>query len=214
MTTVTLSLVSHTNVGKTTVARTLLRRDVGEVLDQAQCGYAAVTTGEWCRAFAELGRDPDRRREWGASGRRTVERHFSVRVQAVRLAGLFRALGATFIKVGQIMSTRPDLIPVHIIKALEHLQDDPVRVEGDRWNVDEKMPGEIDEGLVRPSEAIQTDLHEGIQQGNRRGLIAVGDVAVAAGIAIQQFIPEDMEISVEDCLPSDLNRVAWGFDGR
>lgn len=34
MITVTLSLVSHTNVGKTTLARTLLRRDVGEVLDQ------------------------------------------------------------------------------------------------------------------------------------------------------------------------------------
>ena len=34
-TVVTLSLVAHTNVGKTTLARTLLRRDVGEVLDQA-----------------------------------------------------------------------------------------------------------------------------------------------------------------------------------
>ncbi|MDX1630256.1 MAG: DUF3482 domain-containing protein [Thermoanaerobaculia bacterium] len=32
---ITLSLVSHTNVGKTTLARTLLRRDVGEVLDRA-----------------------------------------------------------------------------------------------------------------------------------------------------------------------------------
>ncbi|MEM8960436.1 MAG: DUF3482 domain-containing protein [Acidobacteriota bacterium] len=32
---VTLALVSHTNVGKTTLARTLLRRDVGEVLDRA-----------------------------------------------------------------------------------------------------------------------------------------------------------------------------------
>ena len=31
----TLSLVSHTNVGKTTLARTLLRRDVGEVRDEA-----------------------------------------------------------------------------------------------------------------------------------------------------------------------------------
>lgn len=30
-----LALVSHTNVGKTTLARTLLRRDVGDVLDQA-----------------------------------------------------------------------------------------------------------------------------------------------------------------------------------
>ncbi len=35
MGTVTLSLISHTNVGKTTLARTLLRRDIGEVLDQA-----------------------------------------------------------------------------------------------------------------------------------------------------------------------------------
>ena len=33
--TVVLSLVSHTNVGKTTLARTLLRRDVGEVRDAA-----------------------------------------------------------------------------------------------------------------------------------------------------------------------------------
>ncbi len=38
--------------------------------------------------------------------------------------GLFRALGATFVKVGQIMSTRPDLFPPHLIRALETLQDD------------------------------------------------------------------------------------------
>jgi ubiquinone biosynthesis protein len=37
---------------------------------------------------------------------------------------LFRQLGATFIKVGQIMSTRPDLLPEHITHALVHLQDD------------------------------------------------------------------------------------------
>ncbi len=32
---ITLSLISHTNTGKTTLARTLLRKDVGQVLDQA-----------------------------------------------------------------------------------------------------------------------------------------------------------------------------------
>jgi hypothetical protein len=32
---ITLSLISHTNVGKTTLARTLLRRDIGEVRDAA-----------------------------------------------------------------------------------------------------------------------------------------------------------------------------------
>ncbi|MSP63649.1 MAG: AarF/ABC1/UbiB kinase family protein [Myxococcales bacterium] len=42
---------------------------------------------------------------------------------AACVLALFRDLGATFIKVGQIMSTRPDLLPPHIIHALETLQD-------------------------------------------------------------------------------------------
>lgn len=42
---------------------------------------------------------------------------------AQRLAELLVALGATFVKVGQIMSTRPDLFPPHIIRALTRLQD-------------------------------------------------------------------------------------------
>ncbi len=41
-----------------------------------------------------------------------------------RIAELLVALGATFVKVGQIMSTRPDLFPRHIIDALTRLQDD------------------------------------------------------------------------------------------
>jgi ubiquinone biosynthesis protein len=42
---------------------------------------------------------------------------------AHRLAALMIALGATFVKVGQIMSTRPDLFPPHVIRALTRLQD-------------------------------------------------------------------------------------------
>ena len=42
---------------------------------------------------------------------------------ADRLVRLMVSLGATFVKVGQIMSTRPDLFPPHIIKALTRLQD-------------------------------------------------------------------------------------------
>jgi GTPase Era involved in 16S rRNA processing len=44
-----LSLVSHTNVGKTTLARTLLGRDIGEVLDQAH-----VTATAESHAMIEL----------------------------------------------------------------------------------------------------------------------------------------------------------------
>src|SRR5215831_17259431 len=39
------------------------------------------------------------------------------------IVDLFRQLGATFIKVGQIMSTRPDLIPEYVSRALAELQD-------------------------------------------------------------------------------------------
>jgi hypothetical protein len=51
VTVVTLSLVSHTNVGKTTLARTLLRRDVGEVRDEAHVtetaeGHVLIETPE------------------------------------------------------------------------------------------------------------------------------------------------------------------------
>ena len=41
MTTITLTLVSHTNAGKTTLARTLLARDVGEVRDAPHVTTAA-----------------------------------------------------------------------------------------------------------------------------------------------------------------------------
>jgi len=49
--TITLSLISHTNVGKTTLARTLLRRDVGDAVDQAHVtdvneSYTLTETGD------------------------------------------------------------------------------------------------------------------------------------------------------------------------
>src|SRR5262247_420448 len=61
----------------------------------------------WIALLATLQRR-ERRREWFGTC----------------LLGLFKRLGATFIKVGQIMSTRPDLFPPHVIRALEKLQDD------------------------------------------------------------------------------------------
>jgi ubiquinone biosynthesis protein len=62
--------------------------------------------GWWLLWLRRSGRD--RRRAW--LGRVVVD--------------LFRELGATFIKVGQIMSTRPDLIPDYVSRKLQHLQDD------------------------------------------------------------------------------------------
>ena len=67
---------------------------------------------------------------------------------AARLASLLVALGATFVKVGQIMSTRPDLFPPHIIRALTRLQDD---VGAFAWRHVERT---IREELGEPPEAL------------------------------------------------------------
>jgi ubiquinone biosynthesis protein len=67
--------------------------------------FARWLVGWWLLVFLMAGKQ--RRQEW--FGRAVV--------------GVFRSLGATFVKVGQIMSTRPDLFPPHVIHALETLQD-------------------------------------------------------------------------------------------
>lgn len=69
--------------------------------------HAAVWTLGWLALLLTF-RGKARRQAWFAS----------------RLVALMRSLGATYVKVGQIMSTRPDLLPPHIIGALETLQDD------------------------------------------------------------------------------------------
>lgn len=46
-----LSLVSHTNIGKTTLARTLLMRDVGEIADRA---HVTETTDDYLLARGQV----------------------------------------------------------------------------------------------------------------------------------------------------------------
>ncbi|GJM06007.1 MAG: putative protein kinase UbiB [marine bacterium B5-7] len=53
-----------------------------------------------------------------------------------RVRGALEALGPIFIKLGQTLSTRPDLIPVEIAQALEKLQDD---VEPITWEEAKRM---------------------------------------------------------------------------
>lgn len=64
---------------------------------------------------------------WGQ--RRRTEHHGSVYVR-IRLA--LQELGPTFIKFGQVMSARRDLLPPPLIDELKHLQDDVAPVPFDR----------------------------------------------------------------------------------
>jgi ubiquinone biosynthesis protein len=76
------------------------------------------------------------------------------RETAARFRKLLAELGPTFTKLGQLLSTRPDLLPSQWIEELEVLQDDcpPVALA--------EIREEIERGLGRPVEQIFASLDE------------------------------------------------------
>jgi len=79
---------------------------------------------------------------------RAVDGHGALGALGRTLRFLFEGLGATFIKVGQIISTRPDLFPAEIVGELALLQEN-VRPFGIR-----QVRQIIEEDLGRPLEQI------------------------------------------------------------
>lgn len=76
------------------------------------------------------------------------------RSTAARFRMMLGELGPTFIKLGQILSSRPDLLPSHWVEELEALQDaaPPVAVG--------EIRREIERGLGRPVEELFAHLDE------------------------------------------------------
>jgi ubiquinone biosynthesis protein len=66
--------------------------------------------------------------------------------QAVRVRKALEALGPTFIKIGQVLSTRPDLIPESWANEFRRLQDDvpPADAEKVRAAIDREFPQGLD----------------------------------------------------------------------
>ncbi|TXK89431.1 ABC transporter, partial [Parageobacillus sp. SY1] len=63
-----------------------------------------------------------------------------------RIRLVLEELGPTFVKLGQLASTRPDLIPEHIIRELEKLQDQvpPFSFADVRRIIEEELGEELD----------------------------------------------------------------------
>ncbi|OSP09799.1 hypothetical protein B9H04_04565 [Halorubrum ezzemoulense DSM 17463] len=87
----------------------------------------------------------DRRRYFLFGGSREVDAE-TQRERAAVLLDILLTLGPTFIKLGQILSTRPDLLPPAYIEVLEGLQDDvpPAPWEESRVVLEDEF-GPVDE---------------------------------------------------------------------
>lgn len=83
-----------------------------------------------------------------------ARRDAAARSEPERLVKAFEELGPTFIKLGQLLSTRPDLLPPDYLKAFSRLQDDVPRLtfeQVERAIVTEtcKLPDDIFAGFDR-----------------------------------------------------------------
>ncbi|WP_027339702.1 ABC1 kinase family protein [Halonatronum saccharophilum] len=71
--------------------------------------------------------------------------------RAERARKILEELGPTYVKMGQLLSTRPDLIPRSYIEELEKLQDDVKQMDYDdvKWVIEKELGGEVNEVFKR-----------------------------------------------------------------
>lgn len=129
---------------------------------------------------------------------------------AERLRLVLEELGPTFIKIGQILSTRPDLLPATYIQQLERLQDD---IFPESFN---KIQATIGQNLNRP-------LNELFQEINPKpiGTASIGQVHRGILITGESVIVKVQRSGVKKIVDTDLgiltvvtrfleNNTEWG----
>ncbi len=109
-----------------------------------------VATAVAKHGFGELLADtPVARKAFDGEGPPDEDAGLEAESAAVRLAQLLGSLGPTYIKLGQILSTRRDLLPEEYILALETLQDDAPVLAADvvRRAVEDGLGATIEESF-------------------------------------------------------------------
>ncbi|MFD1646451.1 ABC1 kinase family protein [Haloarchaeobius litoreus] len=139
----------------------------------------------------------DRRRYLLFGGRRQVDRETQVR-RAEHLLSSLLTLGPTFIKLGQLLSTRPDVLPKAYIDVLSSLQDDvPPADWADARVVLEEELGPVAETF----DEFDTDPISGASLGQvYRAKVRGQDVAVKV-----------RRPGVESLVEADLRVIKWSL---
>jgi predicted unusual protein kinase regulating ubiquinone biosynthesis (AarF/ABC1/UbiB family) len=137
----------------------------------------------------------DRRRFLVVGGTRTPDRETQVR-RAERLLDSLLTLGPTFIKLGQLLSTRPDILPPAYIEVLSSLQDDvpPAPWDGARTVLEEEL-GPVDDVF----DSFDTDPISGASLGQVYTAEYRGEA-----VAVKVRRP-----GIEDLVETDLRVIRW-----
>jgi len=137
----------------------------------------------------------DRKRFIVVGGSRTVTREMRLRRAEVLLDTLL-TLGPTFIKLGQILSTRPDVLPASYIEVLSSLQDDvPPAPWAESRRVIEEELGPVEEVF----DEFDTDPISGA---------SLGQVYVATYDG-QEVAVKVRRPGIEELVEADLRIIKW-----
>ncbi|MFC7202534.1 ABC1 kinase family protein [Haloferax namakaokahaiae] len=139
----------------------------------------------------------DRRKYVFFGGRRRVSREMRVERAEVLLASLL-TLGPTFIKLGQLLSTRPDILPPEYIEVLGTLQDDvPAAPWPESKQVLEEELGPVEEAF----DSFDTDPISGA---------SLGQVYVAEYEG-EQVAVKVRRPGIEELVEADLRVIRWSL---
>ena len=134
------------------------------------------------------------------------------RYRAERLLESLLTLGPTFIKLGQLLSTRPDILPPAYIDVLSSLQDDVPPAEWDRARgVLESELGPVEDNF----EAFDTDAISGASLGQvYRARLDPGidhDLAADAGEGGPEVAVKIRRPNIEQLVAADLQVIKWSL---
>jgi ubiquinone biosynthesis protein len=115
------------------------------------------------------------------------------RSTAQRFRQLLAELGPTFTKLGQLLSTRPDLLPAHWIEELEALQDQCPPLPA------AEIRQEIERGLGRPVGELFAALHE-----EPLASASIAQVHLATTHAGERVVVKVQRPRIRDRIESDL----------
>jgi len=173
---------------------------LGQPLETAQRG-AEITSTLLQFGFGEFVRQVGLDRFLPGSGSKAAREDIEGSPLPVRVRLLLEELGPTFIKAGQVMSTRPDLIPPELIKELRRLQSD---VPPDPWEgkdgIKQLLENELGESLEKDFEWISEE---------SLAAASVAQVHRARLRGGEEVVLKVLRPNVRDRMSADLSLMRW-----